>query len=631
MRFAKRLLVIVWEGADWGMIHPLLDAGQMPHLESIVSAGVMGELSTLQPQLAPMLSTSLATGMRGDKHGVLGYLDADADQVRPASMATRRKKAMWELLSEHGLRCHVLNWPTYPAENTNGVFVSPLYSRLRPDSVDVDYSRLPRSVSPSSAAAELQELLVNPRELGPAEILPFVPDAARVRQDRDPGLAIIASYLAEWTSQHAIATHVTAEHEWDVVFAYYDAIDRFGHAFMRFHPPRIPGLPQGTFELYRHVMQMVYRYSDMQLGSLLQLAGDDATVMVVSPHGFRSGTDRPHGRNHGRGQVSWHRPLGILAMRGPHLRRDEWIWGGSILDVCPTVLALVDVPPPRDVDGQPLVGAFATAPTIKTCPLAADSSGAKIDLVAEEHAALVQQLLDDGYIEMQHIEVPDAGIRAVDAQEFNLAQVYLESGRIAEARPLFEKLAAGRLHVARFALYLARCCLALGEYDRCRELIDRLLQMDVPSHYPLCLRAELLLLEGKHEQALEQLFLVEQSSPRRPGIHSQIGRVYLAMQRYEEAEQAFKKELQRDGDDIAATFGLGYVAEVRADWESALGNYRKVIAVMHYHPDAHFRSANALLKLGRSDEAIAALERCLQQRQDFVMAHETLLALRSQQ
>jgi predicted AlkP superfamily phosphohydrolase/phosphomutase len=52
---AQKLLLVGWDAADWEMIHPLLDAGRMPHLKRLIEAGVMGNLLTLQPMLSPIL------------------------------------------------------------------------------------------------------------------------------------------------------------------------------------------------------------------------------------------------------------------------------------------------------------------------------------------------------------------------------------------------------------------------------------------------------------------------------------------------------------------------------------------------------------------------------------------------
>jgi predicted AlkP superfamily phosphohydrolase/phosphomutase len=58
----KRLLLVGWDSADWKLINPLMDAGAMPALEGLVNSGTSGNLTTLEPQLSPMLWTSIATG-----------------------------------------------------------------------------------------------------------------------------------------------------------------------------------------------------------------------------------------------------------------------------------------------------------------------------------------------------------------------------------------------------------------------------------------------------------------------------------------------------------------------------------------------------------------------------------------
>jgi len=58
----RKLVLVGWDGADWRLINPLLDRGEMPNLARLVSGGVMGNLATLQPMLSPMIWTSIATG-----------------------------------------------------------------------------------------------------------------------------------------------------------------------------------------------------------------------------------------------------------------------------------------------------------------------------------------------------------------------------------------------------------------------------------------------------------------------------------------------------------------------------------------------------------------------------------------
>ena len=72
-----KILLIGWDAADWKIIHHLVDAGKMPHMAGFIEAGVIGNLATLYPELSPMLWTSIATGKRPFKHGILGFTEPD--------------------------------------------------------------------------------------------------------------------------------------------------------------------------------------------------------------------------------------------------------------------------------------------------------------------------------------------------------------------------------------------------------------------------------------------------------------------------------------------------------------------------------------------------------------------------
>ncbi len=125
----RRLLLIGWDAADWQMIDPLIEAGKMPNLSRLIEGGVMASVATLQPIVSPMLWTSIATGKLADQHGILGFLEPDRLHstlgVRPVSAASRRVKALWNLLDARGLDAHVVNWyASHPAEPLRGVTVS---------------------------------------------------------------------------------------------------------------------------------------------------------------------------------------------------------------------------------------------------------------------------------------------------------------------------------------------------------------------------------------------------------------------------------------------------------------------------------------------------------------------------
>ena len=128
---------------------------------------------------------------------------------------------------------------------------------------------------------------------------------------------------------------------------------------MRYHPPRQSWIGERDFELYHNVVSMAYQFHDQMLGDLLEKAGDDTTVILMSDHGFHPDHLRPASiPDIPAGPAIEHRDFGILAMSGPGIRKDELLHGASVLDVAPTILTLYGLPVGEDMDGKVLSQAF---------------------------------------------------------------------------------------------------------------------------------------------------------------------------------------------------------------------------------------------------------------------------------
>ncbi len=484
-RLAKKVLLIGWDAADWKVITPLMDAGKMPALETIVNAGVIGNLATLNPPLSPMMWTSIATGMRADKHGILGFTEPDPERkaVRPVSCRSRKVKAVWNILTQKGMKTNVVGWwPSHPAEPVNGVYVSNYYHRAHTP-LDKPWPMAPGVVHPKRLEKTLADLRVHPGELTEAHILPFVPNAGEIDQDKDTRLASLGKIIAECSSVHAAATWIMENEEWDFMGIYYDAIDHFSHAFMNFHPPRMEGVPEDLFEMYKGVVEGGYRFHDMMLGRLLTLAGPDTTVILVSDHGFHSDHLRPKGIPHEpAGPAVQHRPLGIIAMKGPHIKKDERVYGATLLDITPTVLTLFGLPVGGDMDGHALVQAFDD-------PVKPDviESWEKVEGECGMHAPDVQQdpfaeqAVMEQMVALGYIEPPDENRerhiqKTVTEAEYNLARVHMDARHYHKALPILEKLYKDDPSARRFAFYLAKCYQILGRLPECRRVVEAIVE-----------------------------------------------------------------------------------------------------------------------------------------------------------
>ncbi len=112
------------------MIRPLIARGWMPTLARLMEDGVSGNLATIHPMLSPMLWNSIATGKRADKHGICGFVEPRPDRsgIRPVTSTSRKCKAIWNILTQSGLRSQVVSWfASHPAEPILGNVVSDRY------------------------------------------------------------------------------------------------------------------------------------------------------------------------------------------------------------------------------------------------------------------------------------------------------------------------------------------------------------------------------------------------------------------------------------------------------------------------------------------------------------------------
>ncbi len=619
-RIANKLLLVGWDSADWQVINPLLEKGEMPFLGRIIEQGVMGNLASMEPIISPMLWTTIATGKRPDKHGILGFIEPDPDNrgVRPFASTSRRCKALWNIFSQSGLECQVTGWfAGHPAEPIRGACVSEMFQKAsrRPGE---EWPIPAGTVHPPELIAELGGLRVHPGEIESEMILPFVPRAAEVDQTKDHHLSTLARMLSESMSVHAAATWLMENRPWDFAAVYFDAVDHLSHAFMPFHPPRLQEVPEREFELYRHVVECTYRYHDMMLGRLMHLAGPDTHIMVISDHGFYSDHLRPRAiPNEPSGPTVCHRPFGIFCLAGPGVRKDERIYGAGILDIAPTILTLFGLPVGRDMDGKVLGQAFEHTPEIdridswETRDGEAGMHPPEVRRDPMDAQEAVDQLVALGYLTPLDADKSKTVTLAKQEIEYNLAVTLLAGGNCREAIPLLEKLGNALPDRPRIRLLLAQSLQQAGRLADSRRIVEELIAKHADSAAAQLLLGTLLFAEGRNGAALRHLRLAERSNPCMPGLHCAIGGVYARRRMWRSALRAYARALDIDGDSPIALEGMARCQLATRQWQKAAESALRAVGLMHAYPAAHFTLGLALIRLNRFDRAIQAIETCL--------------------
>src|SRR5579872_2343262 len=612
-----------------------MDAGKMPNVARLVRNGASGQIATLHPPLSPMLWTSICTGKRPFKHGIHGFSEPapDGTGVRPVTNLSRKSKALWNILNQNDLRSVVIGWwPSHPAEPINGVMVSDQYLRAG-GPLHEGWPLPANTVHPAHLAGMLANLRVHPDQLVPHMVEPFIPLAKQIDQDTDNRLAVFLRTLAECMSIQAAATWLLDNQPWDFFAVYFEAIDHFCHAFMKYHPPRQAWIGERDFELYHNVISMAYQFHDEMLGDLMKKIGADTTVILISDHGFHPDHLRPRSiPDIPAGPAIEHRDFGILAISGPGTKKGEVLHGASVLDVAPTILTLYGLPVGEDMDGKVLSQTFAKAPEMACIPTWEEIPGVdgrhaphtRLDPVAA-HAAL-EQMIALGYIERPDENREIAINNTIRELRYNLGESYQDAGRHAEAREIFTELYRADPGEQRFAVRLFISCQALGLYQEMRRIVD---DLDNRVEQPVVdyLKAQVLIAEKRYAEALTALERVTEAHLVRPNLFLQTAGLYLRLRREADARKVYDKALALDPDNSQAHVGLCRMALRRRDFRTAAHSALDALQRTYHDPVAHFLLGRALTGIREYERAAEAFRAAISFNPNFPEAHAQLAGL----
>jgi predicted AlkP superfamily phosphohydrolase/phosphomutase/tetratricopeptide (TPR) repeat protein len=618
----RKILLIGWDAADWEMIDPLLQSGQMPALAQFIQGGVRGNLATLQPVLSPMLWTSIATGKRADKHGICGFTEPLADTVGigPVRSTSRKCKAIWNILSQNGLKSNFIGWfASNPAEPINGVMVSDQFLiEAKNGKTASPETAIPRSVYPLALAASLAAVRVTTESLTPEDLLPFLPRLGEIDLKTDDRPLKLARRLAKVASVHNLATLLIQSEPWDVMGVYYDAVDQFGHEFMPYHPPRLEGVSERDFELYQQVMRGIYKFHDMMLHVLLQYVDAETTVILISDHGYESGRRRPPLEQGLKDPEGCHRPFGVVCLKGPGIKQHDRLYGASILDVTPTILTLLGLPMGMDMDGRPWLEAFER-PVKPERIFSWEGVGNELAGMHTENtrqdpteaAQAIEQLVELGYIAAPSEDVRQTVRETIRCNQTNLVRALLGTPQEAKAIPLLQALIAENPANEWAVLTLANCQIRLGKFAEARVILEATAPASQQLGQIQLLFAQLAYGENRPEEALNHLQTAVRSGPGQSLLFNQLGLAFLRLKRGDEATSAFQKALEIEPDNPAAFDGLARVHLERNELELAVENSLQAVGLIHYFPEAHFHLGMGLEQLGKTREAILAYETAL--------------------
>lgn len=632
MKKKPKVLLIGWDSADWKVINPLLDSGQMPALESIVNNGVMGNIATLDPPLSPMLWTSIATGKYAFKHGVHGFLEGveNNTKLQPVTNASIKTKTIWKILNEHGIKTNVVGWwPSHPAEEIDGVQVSNFYGKLI-NKESEKWDLPPQTITPKKFYKPLRDCRVHPNEFSAEQLLPFIPSFQNATEEQRKKFNILLKDLAECLSIHSAATYLTENSEWDFMAVYYNAIDHISHVFMKYHPPKLDWVSTEDYEMYKEVINAFYKFHDMMLGRWLELVDEDTYVIVMSDHGFHSDHLRKKALPKEPAAIAReHNHFGMIAIKGPGIKKDERIYGASLLDVAPTLLSIYNLPIAQDMDGKVLAEMYENQPKLSSIA-SYDSEDESFDiktLQQTDSEEMMQQLADLGYIDAPNANSSEAVQRTLDENNYYLARSYADAGKFEEAMLIMEKLSETYPKNHRYLIKQAQISLNTYNVQKLDATIEKLSAIFKTENVVLkMLQGKSAFLKNNYKEALQYFQSINEYESN-DYIASQLGNIYLKMGKFNEAIASFNKNLALDKSNSNALFGLGITYLSLKDYEKAIGYLLDSISLVYHNAQAHYNLGTALFEIEAYTEAAQAFEVALKIAPKMLKARTTLIEI----
>lgn len=626
-----KIMIIGLDAYDWDIADPLLAAGRLPVLQALVDRGTKARLQTIPPVLSPVIWTSMASSRHPQDHGILDFLGTDAKgNAVPVTSNLRRVKAFWNILSEVDVDTGVVGWwATWPAEPVRGFMVS---DRVAYQLFGVDESSIPTAgkVHPPGLWSEIEPLIVRPRDVGPDEMRPFLegPTSDLDAQDREL-LGQFSSILAQARTYAAIGLHLHETRKPRVAAYYFEAPDTACHLFMRYAPPPLPEIEPKRQQRYQAVVDRTYELHDRILGRFLELADDKTVVLLVSDHGFRSGSARPtrDSRVDTPTAADWHERMGMLVAAGPGIRQGHEIAEASILDVLPTMLTLLGMPVADDFAGRvwedAITPEFLAAHPIRRIPTYETGDAPSGQVFAEaspEDRAILEQLVAIGYVSPAALGGPTGEPGSEPASEGalsgqaaanafnNLGTVLLQQGDLEAAEAEFRKVVETAPEFAPGHVNLAQALIRMGRSADAESSLTKALKLDPANPRALSLHASLKLSAGRHEEAEAMARSAVERDARSSAGWFTLGQVLDATGRRKEAREAWAKAAEYDPDNPEPVNAIGNSLEAEGDHEEAATLYARALKIDPTYAAAYNNLALQQQRLGRWDEALATYE-----------------------
>ncbi|RME91723.1 MAG: tetratricopeptide repeat protein [Candidatus Hydrogenedentota bacterium] len=165
---------------------------------------------------------------------------------------------------------------------------------------------------------------------------------------------------------------------------------------------------------------------------------------------------------------------------------------------------------------------------------------------------------------------------------YNLALLYAKAGKPQEALAVLEQKPTAKTEDPKVLLYVAKLYDELGQKQKSYHLLQMAL-IDFPSNPDIrMLAADIAISRGKYEEAerhLKKLLELTASTAKKSQAYFALGKVYTALRKFEQAEDAYRKAYDLDPTNEDALVALGESKVLAGKESEAIQLYKEALNI----------------------------------------------------
>ncbi len=348
-----KVVLVGIDGATWSVLDPMLEQGELPNLERLISNGSRGVLLARGPLVSPPIWTTIATGRPPYEHGIHGFFYKEGEQELLVDSSQRKVSALWNWMGWLRRTVGIAGWwSTWPAEKVNGWMLTDRFARNQ-------WSYWPggsheRLVSHPPELAERFPGVDSPEALSWTEEIKSFAEFTDEEWNQilemekpipyNPLSDLKFAFVSQRSYEEAFL-ELLSEEQPDLASIFLIANDPICHSFWHYYEPeQFETVDENEVRRFGSVIERHWQHLDGFLGRLLAVvAPSDTTIVLVSDHGFEA--------NPKLDPAGDHTPQGIWLASGDSVARgrDQQL---TMLDIAPVVLRFLGEPIPEDLPGR---------------------------------------------------------------------------------------------------------------------------------------------------------------------------------------------------------------------------------------------------------------------------------------